>query len=145
MMSPSMPSTHRLTIAMKRRRLIRVTGASEIGTDGEGERQPAEEGARLGRRVRGRTVAARQLLVLAVRELHGGNLVARAHTIEWRETLSVGRLVVEDRARGTPVRIVPHVRLKGADGREDSHPHPRCPAKTLQKEVRDRRTLLTRA
>src|SRR6476659_969568 len=112
-MSPSMTSTHRLTSAMKRRRLIRGLGASEIGTDGEGECQPAEEGARLGWHVRGGTAAARQLLVLAVRQLHGRDPVAGAHTIEWREALGVGRLVVEDRAGWARVRVVPHVRLEG--------------------------------
>src|SRR6476661_13882 len=119
-MSPSMTSTHRLTSAMKRRRVIRGLGASEIGTDGEGERQPAQEGARLRRQVRGGTAAARQLLVLAIRELHGGDPVPGAHTIEWREALGVGRLVVEDRPRRSLVRIVPHVRLEGTDRCEDA-------------------------
>ena len=124
---------------MKRRRLIRGLGASEIGADGEGERQPTEERARLGRQVRGRTAAARQLLVLAIRQLHGGNPVARAHTVEWCEPLSVGRLVIEDRASRSLVRVVPHVRLEGADRSEDAHPDSWRPAEPFQKEIGDRR------
>src|SRR5437899_10240981 len=114
-MSPSMTSTHRLTSAMKRRRVIRGLGASEIGTDGEGERQPAQERARFRWQVRGRTAAARQLLVLAVRQLHGRDPVAGAHTIEWCEALGVGRLVVEDRPGRPLIWIVPHVCLERAD------------------------------
>src|SRR5258705_9708593 len=94
-----MANTHRLRRAMMRRRVIGVAGASEIGTDGEGERQPAEERARLGWHVRGGTAAARQLFVLAVRELHGGEPVAPGPTIEGGGGLSVGGPFVGDRAR----------------------------------------------
>src|SRR6478672_9503940 len=98
-MSPSMTSTHRLTSAMKRRRVIRGLGASEIGTEGEGERQPAQEGARLRRQVRGGTAAARQLLVLVIRELSGEGWVPWPHTIDWREALGVGSMVGEGGSR----------------------------------------------
>src|SRR5215212_6036856 len=88
---PSMASTHRLTIAMKRRRVIRVTGGSEIGTDREGEGQAAEEGSLLRRSVRGGAAAPGDLLVFAVGAPHGGDAVPWAHAVERREPLSVRR------------------------------------------------------
>src|SRR5215213_3809604 len=133
---PSMTSTHRLTIAMKRRRLIRVTRGSEIGTDREGEGQSAEERVLLRGRVRGGTAASRELLVSAVGKLHGGDLVPRAHAVEWREPLLVRCLVEEDRAGGSRVRVVPHVHLKGAYWSEDAHPDARCPLQPFQREAR---------
>src|SRR5678816_1381571 len=127
-----MASTHRLTIAMKRRRVIRDLRGSEIGTDREGERQPTEEGVLLWRSVRGGTAAPGDLLVLGVGHRHGGNPVSGAHTVERREPLFVGRLVEEQRAVRSRVRVVPHVHLKGAYWSEDAHSHARCPAEPFQ-------------
>src|SRR3569832_1729685 len=92
---PSMTSTHRLTIAMKRRRVIRVTGGSEIGTDREGEGQPAKERVLLRRRVGGGTAVSRYLLVHPFGRQHGVYPVTRAHAPERREPLCVRRLVEE--------------------------------------------------
>src|SRR5688500_4503028 len=98
-----MTSTHRLTIAMKRRRVIRVTRGSEIGTDRAGEGQPAEERALLRWIVRRGAAAARDLLVSAVGKLHGGNLVPGTHAVERREPFGIRCLVDEDRAAGPRV------------------------------------------
>src|SRR5690242_11843593 len=103
---------------MKRRRVIRVAGGSEIGTDRESEGQPAEERVLLRGSVRGGAAPPGDLLVLAVRKLHGRNAIPRRHTVEWREPRSVGCLIEEDRARRPTVRVVPHVHLKGTYGRE---------------------------
>src|SRR5829696_8111750 len=135
---PSMASTHRLTIAMKRRRVIRVTRGSEIGTDREGEGQPAEERVLLRRGVRGGAAASRDLLVLAVGKLHGGDLVPRAHAVEWREPGFVRCLVEEDGAGRSRVRVVPHVHLKGAYRCKDAYPDARCPPQPFQREARQR-------
>src|SRR5204863_7516625 len=136
---PSVTSTHRLTIAMKRRRVIRVARGSEIGTDREGEGQPAEERVLLRRIVRRGAAPSRDLLVPAIGKQDGWNLVSRAHAVEWGKPLLVRRLVVDARTGGSGVRVVPHVHLKGTDRREDAHPHAWRPAQPLQREARQRR------
>src|SRR5215213_8565466 len=135
---PSMASTHRLTIAMKRRRVIRVAGGSEIGTNREGESQPAEEGVLLWRCVAGRTDAGK-LLVCTIRKLHRGDAIPRADAIQRREPLRVRRLVVEDRPGRPRVRVVPHVHLKGAHRCEDAHADARCPPQPLHEQIGERR------
>src|SRR3954469_8548303 len=128
-MTPSIMSTPRLTSAMKRRRVTRGAAGSEIGADGEGERESGEEAARLQRRERGGPCVAGALLVPAVREPHRGDAIARAHTVQRGEPLRVGRLIVEDGASRTRVWVVPHVGLKGTDRGEDAHADAGRPAK----------------
>src|SRR3954471_18764021 len=80
--SPSTTSVHRATRTTKRRRVMRGTCRAEleVGADGEGEREPAEEGV-LARRGEVAASGARQLLEVAGGVPHGGNGVARRDAV----------------------------------------------------------------
>src|SRR4051812_5970299 len=130
-----MTSTHRLTRAMKLRRVMREGGGSEIRADGESPGETTEECARLLGSEGGRARVAGYLLI-SLRATYCWDAVARTHTVERSESIGIGRNVVVNRARRASEGIVPHVCLEGPNWCRDSHADSRSPLEAVQPQRR---------